>query len=66
MTSFGGGARKQLNCADNGGGQGWGGGGLHYKNDKGACSSLEGLKNRMLSIKRFTAEAFELLFRVLN
>ena len=26
MTSFGGGARKQLNCADNGGGQGWGGG----------------------------------------
>ena len=25
MTSFGGGARKQLNCADNGGGQGWGG-----------------------------------------
>ena len=26
MTSFGGGARKQLNCADNGGGQGWEGG----------------------------------------
>ena len=49
-----------------------GGGGIHYKNDKGACSTCEGLKKtvlvslRVFSVKRFTAGAFALPLRVLN